>query len=89
MQGGQNRSPPTLRRAAFDISGEVAPPMADYAKVRLGERERLKEEKARHRFFLSGHLFNACPEVRRFVRRTLAHGAERDPITMAAVAGLR
>ena len=77
-----------MQGGLFDIPGEAAPPMADYVKVRpWGERERLKEEKLAIGFFLSGHPFNAFkPEVRRFVRRTLAHvEPSKDPITMAGV----
>jgi DNA polymerase III subunit alpha len=40
-------------------------------------RERLMQEKAAIGFFLSGHLFDACrPEVRRFVRRSIAELGE-------------
>ncbi|MDD3353315.1 DNA polymerase III subunit alpha, partial [Zoogloea sp.] len=77
-----------LQGGLFDIPGEVAAPMVDYVKVRpWGEREKLKEEKLAIGFFLSGHPFNAFrDEVRRFVRRTLAHvEPSRDPVTMAGV----
>jgi DNA polymerase-3 subunit alpha len=77
-----------MQGGLFDIPGEVAPPMADYVKVRpWGERERLKEEKLAIGFFLSGHPFNAFrEEVRRFVRRTLTHvEPSRDLVTMAGV----
>src|SRR5690606_30057793 len=51
------------------------------------ERERLKEEKTAIGFFLSGHPFNSFkPEVRRFIRRTLAEiEPSREPSLLVGV----
>ncbi len=88
MEAAEQIAANAMQSGLFDMPGMEAPPMADYVKVRpWGERERLKEEKLAIGFFLSGHPFNAFkPEVRRFVRRTLAHvEPSKDLVTLAGV----
>jgi DNA polymerase-3 subunit alpha len=86
MEAAEQIAANAMQGGLFDIPGAGC--RADgRVKVRpWGEREKLKEEKLAIGFFLSGHPFNAFkPEVRRFVRRTLAQlEPSRDLVTMLA-----
>ena len=74
MEAAEQLAANAMQGGLFDDLPEAAGASVEFVKVRAwSERERLKEEKTAIGFFLSGHPFNAFkPEVRRFVRRSLA-----------------
>ncbi|MBX3683544.1 MAG: DNA polymerase III subunit alpha [Thauera sp.] len=86
MEAAEQAAANAMQGGLFDLMPEAAGAAPEFAKVRAWtERERLKEEKLAIGFFLSGHPFNAFkPEVRRFVRRTLAQLEPSRDITMLA-----
>ena len=86
MEAAEQAAANAMQGGLFDMLPEAAGAAPDFARVRpWTERERLKEEKLAIGFFLSGHPFNAFrPEVRRFVRRTLAQLEPSRDITMLA-----
>jgi DNA polymerase-3 subunit alpha len=86
MDAAEQAAANAMQGGLFDLMPEAAGAAPEFAKIRpWSERERLKEEKLAIGFFLSGHPFNAFkPEVRRFVRRTLAQLEPSRDITMLA-----
>lgn len=86
MEAAEQVAANAMQGGLFDLMPEAAGAAPEFAKIRpWTERERLKEEKLAIGFFLSGHPFNAFkPEVRRFVRRTLAQLEPSRDITMLA-----
>ncbi|WP_418647112.1 DNA polymerase III subunit alpha [Thauera butanivorans] len=86
MEAAEQAAANAMQGGLFDMMPEAAGAAPEFARVRpWTERERLKEEKLAIGFFLSGHPFNAFkPEVRRFVRRTLAQLEPSRDITMMA-----
>ena len=86
MEAAEQVAANAMQGGLFDLMPEAAGAAPEFAKIRpWTERERLKEEKLAIGFFLSGHPFNAFkPEVRRFVRRTLAQLEPSRDLTMLA-----
>jgi DNA polymerase-3 subunit alpha len=86
MEAAEQAAANAMQGGLFDMLPEAAGAAPDFVRIRpWTERERLKEEKLAIGFFLSGHPFNASrPEVRRFVRRTLAQLEPARDISMLA-----
>ena len=86
MEAAEQAAANAMQGGLFDMLPEAAGAAPDFVRMRpWTERERLKEEKLAIGFFLSGHPFNAFrPEVRRFVRRTLAQIEPSRDISMLA-----
>ncbi|ATE59076.1 DNA polymerase III subunit alpha [Thauera sinica] len=86
MEAAEQAAANAMQGGLFDMLPEAAGAAPEFARIRpWSERERLKEEKLAIGFFLSGHPFNAFkPEVRRFVRRTLAQLEPSRDISMLA-----
>ena len=88
MEAADQAAANAMQGGLFDMLPEAAGAAPEFVKVRpWSERERLKEEKTAIGFFLSGHPFNSFkPEVRRFIRRTLAElEPSREPTTLVGV----
>ncbi|HRD35044.1 MAG TPA: DNA polymerase III subunit alpha [Rhodocyclaceae bacterium] len=86
MEAAEQAAANAMQGGLFDALPEAAGAAPAFATLRpWSERERLKEEKTAIGFFLSGHPFNAFkPEVRRFVRRTLAELEPSRELSMLA-----